>query len=245
MAQHFTFARLRRLTSARGLAAIGIAAGLASIGGCKVDDALGPTNNQAVVQFINAAPRYDAVDLYVDTTNAIDTVAYGDGTSAYVKALTTQRQFTVRGSSDTTVLASAQFLVEDQKTYALILTQHATGAGLVVLPNTVSAPPAGAVGLRIVNVAPSGGAVDVYITASDTSLTAPVATNIPFEGVMAYKNVPAGPQLRLRVTAAGTKNVLLDVDASVLHAGQVRTVVIIDAAGGGLPLTVIAVPDIG
>lgn len=245
MAQYFKRARLRRLTSVRGLAAIGVAAGLVSVGGCKLDNALGPTTTQGIVQFINAAPQYAGADLFVDTTDVIPDLVYGGGSSVHVKALTTQHQFTVRVTGDTTVLATSQFLVQDQQTYALILTQHASGGGLIVLPDTVSVPPGGNVGLRIVNVAPSAGTVDVYITGSDTTLATPVATNVPFEGVMAYQNAIAGPQLRLRVTAAGTKTVLLDVDASALSPGQVRTIVVIDAIGGGLPLTWLGIPDVG
>jgi hypothetical protein len=245
MAQHLTLARIGRLVTPRGLAVVGVAAGLASIAGCKLDNAPGPTNRQAIVQFINAASRYPATDLYVDSTDALPNLPYGQGSSILVNAPTTPRQFTVRISSDTTTLASSQLLVENQGTYALILTQHSSGGGLIVLPDTVSAPPANSIGLRIVNAAPSGGAVDVYITGADSTLTTPIASSIPFEGVMQYQYVPAGPSLRLRVTAAGTKNVLLDVDASPLTPGQVRTIVVIDADAGGLPLTWLAIPDLG
>jgi hypothetical protein len=245
MAQHADFAGFRRLLSVRTVAAIGVAAGLASIVGCKVDDALGPTSNQGVVQFINAAPRYASADLFVDTTNAIPALPYGNGTSIYVKALASPRQFTVRNSADMTPLATGQLVVADQQTYAMILTQRSTGGGLLVLPDTVSVPPSGDIGLRVVNVAPSAGPVDVYITGADTALSTPVAANVPYEGVMTYQNVAAGPKLRVRVTAAGTKTVLLDVDASALRAGQVRTIVVVDADGGGLPLTWLGIPDIG
>jgi hypothetical protein len=245
MAQHFTLARIRQLMSARALAVFGVAAGLVSIAGCKLDNALGPTQSQAVVQFINAASRYSTADLYVDSTDALAGLPYGQGSSILVTAPTTPRQFAVRGGTDTTTVAASQLLVEDQGTYAFILTQHAVGGGLIILPDTVSVPPTNMVGLRIVNAAPSAGTVDVYITGTDSTLTTPIANGIPFEGIMNYQNVPAGPSLRLRVTAAGTKNVLLDVDASPLAPGQVRTIVVIDSDAGDLPLTWLALPDIG
>lgn len=244
MSQHLKVSRIRRVSMTRGLAVVGMTAGLFATAGCRIDNALGPTTNQAIVQFINAAPRYATVDLFVDSTDAIPGMPYGNGSSIAVNAPTTPRKFTVRASTDTTVLASSPLIVANQATYALILTQHAVGAGLLILPDTVSPPPANQIGLRIVNVAPSAGAVDVYITGSDSTLATPVATNIPFEGVMNYQNVPAGTA-RLRVTAAGTKTVLLDLDATPLVAGQVRTIVVIDSGSGGLPLTWLGIPDRG
>jgi hypothetical protein len=221
----------------------GIAIGLVSVAGCKVDNALGPSNNQAIVQFINAASRYATADLFVDGTDALPGLPYGQGTSIYVSAPTTARAFGVRSAPDTTTVASSQLVVSNQATYAMILTQHTVRAGLIVLPDTVSPPPANQIGLRIVNAAPAAGTVDVYLTGADSTLTTPVATNIPFEGVMNYRYVPTGT-VRLRVTAVGTKTVLLDVNASALVAGQVRTIVVIDADGGGLPLTWLGIPDI-
>lgn len=240
-----TLSVIRNHLSVRGLALFGIAAGLVAISGCQVDNALGPTNNQGIVQFINAANSYATADLFVDGVDTLSGLPYGYGSSVYVGASTTPRSIAIRSAPDTTTIASSQLLVETQGTYAIILTQHTSGAGLLVLPDTVTPPPVNSIGLRIVNVAPSAGAVDVYITGADsTALTAPVATNIPFEGVMNYQYAGVGA-VHLVVTNAGTKTVLLDANASALTSGQVRTIVVIDAAGGGLPVTWLAIPDIG
>jgi hypothetical protein len=164
----------------------------------------------------------------------------------YVNALTNARKFRITAGTDTTTIASTQLLVQNLSVYAMIVTQHATGAGLLILPDTVSPLPSGQVGLRVINASPSAGPVDFYLTSADSTLTTPVATNITFEGTSGYilAPVPAGI-LRLRVTAAGTKNVLLDVDASSLTNGQARSVLLMDAAGGGLPVSWLAIPDRG
>lgn len=240
-----TLSVIRRHISVRGFAILGMAGGLVAVSGCKVDNALGPTNNQAVVQFINAANSYATADLFVDGVDALPGLPYGQGSSIYVNAPTTPRSFAILSAPDTTTLASTQFVVANNGTYALILTQHASGAGLLVLPDTVSAPPVNSIGLRIVNVSPAAGTVDVYVTGADsTALTTPVATNIPFEGVMNYQNVGVGG-VHLVITSAGTKTVLLDVNATQLTTGQVRTIVVIDADGGGVPITWLAIPDVG
>lgn len=240
-----TLSVIRSHLRVRGLAVFGMAAGLVAVSGCKVDNALGPTNNQAIVQFINAANSYATADLFVDGVDALPGLPYGQGSSIYVNAPTTPRSFAIRSAPDTTTLASSQLVVANNKTYALILTQHTSGAGLLVLPDTASVPPVNSIGLRIVNVSPAAGAVDVYITGADsTTLTTPVATNIRFEGVMNYQTVGVGG-VHLVITATGTKTVLLDVNATKLTTGQVRTIVVIDADAGGLPITWLAIPDAG
>ena len=234
-----------RLSAIRALASIGAIAGLAVVAGCNLDTTpTGPTGPQGLVQFINAAPRYGAAYLNVDTATAVQGIAYGTGQAAYVAALSTPRQFTVRNTGDTTTVASAQLPIADQTVYTMILTQHSVGGGLLVYRDTVSTPPSNQIGLRVVNAAPSAGNVDVYVTDSDTSLTTPNATNVPFEGSSVYVNVPTGT-VHVRITTAGTKTVLLDADASQLLIGQVRTILVIDAPGGGTPLSWLAIPDRG
>lgn len=240
------FTERTRSARFRVLAGIGMAAGLTALAGCKLDNNLKPVNNvQGLVQFINAAPRYHFVNLNVDSANVVPLEGYATGSSIYVNALANARQFEVRDSANTNVLASSPLLVANQTVYTVIFTQHATGGGLLVYQDTVSAPPGNSVGLRLVNASPTAGPVDVYVTGADSTLATPISTNVAFESASNYVSAPAGGIVRLRVTAAGTKNVLLDVDASTLTAGQVRTIVMVDGVGGGLPATWLAVPDRG
>lgn len=237
---------MNRIPSFRALAGIGILAGLSAIGGCTLDNNLTANGGpQGLIQFVNAAPRYRFVNLNVDSANAVAAQAYGSGNSAYVDALANARQLTVKDSANSTTLASTPLQVADQSVYLVLLTQHATGGNLLVFPDTASAPPGTAVGLRVINASPSAGPVDVYITGADSTLTTPTATSIGFEGNTGYLYPQNGGVLRLRLTVAGTKTVLLDVDASSLTPGQVRSIVLIDAAGGGLPASWLAVPDRG
>lgn len=247
MSQHFRLTRITRLSSVRSLAGVGVVAGLAVIAGCNLDTSTGTTGlagPQGLIQFINAAPRYSTVNLNVDNTSAVTGEPYGAGSQVYVKALSNPRQFTVRSGSDTTAVASGQLLVADRSTYTVILTQHAVGGNLLILPDTVSAPPANQVGIRIVNGSPSVGAVDLYVTTTDSTLATPTATHVGFESGSVYVNVPAGT-VRVRITTAGTTTVLLDIDAGTLTPGQVRTILLVDASGGGLPVSWLAVPDRG
>lgn len=246
MTQHFRFARITRISGFRALAGIGMVASVVAIGGCKLDNNLGPGGGaQGLIQFINAAPRYTSVNLKVDSAVAFSLQKYTTGASRFIASLANARQLTVRDSANANTLAASPLLIANRSVYLVILTQHATGGNLLIFPDTVSAPPANDVGLRLINASPSAGLVDFYITGSDSTLATASATNIVYEGTSGYINVPNTGVLRVRVTAAGTKNVLLDVYPSPLTAGQARSIVLLDAVGGGLPATSLGVPDRG
>jgi hypothetical protein len=207
-----------------------------------------PGTPAAVLQLIDAAPRYPNVSFYLNSSLATLNQAYGDNTVfLYAPASASPQTFGVRSSTDTTLLASAQAILGVDTLYTVVFTQHSVNGGIIVLPDTVSAPPALDAEFRIVNAAPSaGGAVDVYETGVSASLTGvtPVASNVAFEGSSLYIPFTAGT-VRIRVTAVGTQNVLLDLTPVTLSAGQVRTIILLDAAGGGTPLTYTVLGDLG
>jgi uncharacterized protein DUF4397 len=245
MSQRSRLMRTTSLSGFRALASIGLLAGVTALSGCQLDKISGNTTSQGLIQFVNAAPRYATMNLFIDNTSALSRPQpYDSGSSVYVNALPDARAFRVTAGTDTTTIASTQLLVENFGVYAMIVTQHATGAGLLILPDTVSALPSGQVGLRVINASPSAGLVDVYLTGADSTLGTASAANVVFEGTSGYINAPVGT-LRLRVMAAGTKTVLLDINASSLVDGQAMSIVLMDAVGGGLPATWLAIPDRG
>jgi hypothetical protein len=207
-----------------------------------------PGSPAAILQLIDAAPRYPNVNFYLNSLPATLNQTYGDNTVfLYVAASSSIQTFGVRSSTDTTLLASTQAILGVDTLYTVVFTQHSVNGGIIVLPDTVSAPPALDAEFRIVNAAPSaGGAVDVYETGVSASLigVTPVASNVAFEGSSLYVPFTAGT-VRIRVTAAGTQNVLLDLTPVTLSAGQVATIILIDAPGGGTPLTDVVLGDRG
>jgi hypothetical protein len=246
MFQHITRILGNRPAALRALAGIGAVAGIAAIAGCDLGNVnpTGPIGPQGLVQFINAAPRYGSASLKVDTLTAVQGVAYASGQAAFLAAPSKSQLFSVRNAGDTTTIASTQLQIADRTVYAMILTQHATGGGLLVFQDTVSAPPSDQVGLRVINASPSAGPVDVYVTNSDTTLVTANATDVVFEAGSAYITFPAGV-VHVRITSAATKDVLLDADVSALLGGQVRTILLMDKIGGGLPATWLSIPDRG
>ena len=88
-------------------------------------------------------------------------------------------------------------------------------------------------------------AVDIYVTApgADLETALPVLTSVEFGDVADYLEVPAG-DYQVRVTPAGTKVVALDSGTLTLESGQVRTVIAVDAPGGGAPFDLLVLADL-
>jgi hypothetical protein len=96
----------------------------------------------------------------------------------------------------------------------------------------------------VVHGAPSAPAVDVYVTTPFESLDnkTPLLTSVPFKAASGYYTVPVS-LYQARVAVAGTKTIAIDSHRLVTWNGMVRTVVAIDAKGGGAPFDFIILPD--
>jgi hypothetical protein len=96
-----------------------------------------------------------------------------------------------------------------------------------------------------VHEAPHAGPVDVYVTepGADLTLTPPVASNVAFGQVLPSVTTNAGTY-QVRVTPTGTKDVVIDSGALTLESGQVRTVIAVEATGGGPPFDFLVLNDL-
>lgn len=226
-------------------------AGAAVLAACGTDDApSGVSLNTGVgrIRLANATPdtaRARTINAWFDDQPAVPltaNLAYGASTD-YRPITPGTHEMNVRRTSDTTI---AVFDAPLDLTAGSDYTVLATGVSPDLAPFTLTddntAPDAGAVKLRVAHVAPSGGAVDVYVTApavADITAETPTLSNLTFRSASGYLPLPAAAY-RVRVTGAGTKTVLLDTAAPVvaltLAAGQIRTLLVLDKPGAGLPL---------
>jgi hypothetical protein len=76
----------------------------------------------------------------------------------------------------------------------------------------------------------------------DLAAELPALVSLGRFGVSDYLELTSG-DYQLRVTPAGTKTVLIDGGTQAVGPGEVRTVVVVDAEGGGEPFGVLVLED--
>lgn len=223
------------------------AAAAAVLTSCSEDIPTGVDLNGNVgrLRFVNALPDTSKVPVNVRVAGvpfAVN-VAYGGVAPAaanpYFPVLEGTRDLAVRRTLDTSIkVLDMTVTVESGTDYTVLaIGPTATVTGLV-LQDDNSVPAAGQVKLRFVNASPSAPSVDVYITAPAASIATipPDESGLSFQEASSYFVRPAA-SYQVRFTTAGTKTVVRDITIPVLATGAIRTVVLLDRAAGGTPLT--------
>ena len=248
---------------------IGFFAALALISvACGTKEAAGPlepTGATGRVRFVNLItdPTRNPVNAILENLPFGAGLAYGGttpsslpapATANYSPILVGGRTLVLQKSADPSVtVGTINFTVAD----GVDLTVYATGGtGGAAVTNFVTTdanpvPTASQVELRIVNMSPTAGALDVFVTTpgADLSTATPIAANLAYQAASPYVVVAPGPY-QVRAVPAGTApalratSVVLTLSPSAaLTGGTGRTVVIADRAAGGAPITGFVLSD--
>ena len=239
---------------------IGLVAGLVALSGCGTKDApagleSGPAGRVRFVNLITDPARVP-VNVILENVPFGVNLAYTASTPATLPAPSTalysailagSRTLVVKRTADTSVtLATITFTVtadQDQTIYATGGTAGGSVASFITAD--VNTPPASTeTRWRVVNVSPTAGAVDVFLTATGADLTAltPDASNVAVNGSVYFAKAPGIYQIRTvpAGTAAASRNgavsVTIAAPTAAYPGGAGRTIVIAEnAAGTGAP----------
>ena len=249
----------------RKLAIVAAAGALAACGTKDAADPLSPSGATGRVRFVN---------MITDTTrgrvNAIlegvpfgVNLTYGQSTPAtlpapstanYSAILTGSRSLVVKRTADTnTVVTTVTFGVDAGQDYTIYATGGASGsavASTIIGDVNSDAVTSTQTRIRIVNMSPTGGAMDVFVTAPSADLAAatPTFANVAVRGGSSYVTVNAGTY-QVRAVPAGTAAaaragaVAVNVATLALPGGGGRTIVLADRSTGGAPLTSFVLTD--
>src|SRR5437868_3686340 len=246
---------------------IGLIAALALVGAaCGTKEAPGPlepTGTTGRVRFVNLIndPTRIPVNAILESVPFGVNLGYGattpsmlptPSTANYSAILSGDRSMVLKKTADTSLtVATITFTVAANTDY----TVYATGGnGGIAVTNFITTdpnptPPAGQVEVAIINMSPSAGALDVFVTAPNADLAAatPTAASITYRssafslfapGTYQVRAVPAGT-----AAAARSSSIVLTINNVVLVGGTGRTVVIADRAAGGAPLAGFVLSD--
>lgn len=173
--------------------------------------------------------------------------------SAYAPVYVGNRAFVLKRTADTTVtVANISFSISDGQDRTVYAVGGAGGSAVTGFLTTDDNPAAAATEtrLRVVNMSPTAGAVDVFITAvgADLTVATPRASGLAYQGATAYFTVAPGAY-QVRAVPAGTPaanrgaSVVINL-ASPTFAGRTgRTIVLADASTGGAPLRAFVAVD--
>lgn len=224
-----------------------------SLLGCSEEDVptgvlpSGPTGRFRVVHVVSDPARADRVNVTVDGTPVRVDMAYGAAAPAtlYFPALVGARQVKMVRTSTQAVLVDQAVTMNANEDLTIVAIGGTGAVTTVVIPDNNTAPAAGQVKIRGVHAARSAGSnVDIYVTtaAADINTATPVSSNVALNGQSAYAALAAGTYL-VRFTTAGTKTVIGSVSTGALAAGAIRTILLVDRAAGGTPLTTAILTD--
>ena len=207
------------------------------------DDSTGPEGD-ARVRVVHASPDAPEVDVLLDDAEVLTDVPYL-AASDYLETTDGGHNLKVNAAGTSTTVIDADVTLTDGTDYTVIASGLVAQIEPIVLEDDNTAPAAGSVRVRAIHGAPSAPAVDVYVTApgADLATATPALTGVEFGDVSSYLEVPAG-DYQVRVTPAGTKTVAIDSGALTLSGGQVRTVIAVDATGGGAPFDFLVLADL-
>lgn len=195
----------------------------------------------ANVRVVHGCPDAPPVDVLVDGVVALSEVPYL-AFSDYLAVPAGTRNVQVRASEGGAVVIDADLELAGGTDYTVIATNVLAAIEALVLVDDRSLPGDEAVSVRVVHGAVNAGLVDVYVTGPDDELEAPLLEDFDFKDVTGYLTIPSGTY-RVRVTPAGTTDVVIDTGALDLPANTVLTVIAVEAEGGGAPFGVLPLVD--
>ena len=184
---------------------------------------------------MNASVEQPSLTFLLTTTTVASGLAYPNA-SAYTEQAPGGYTIHVEPAGTTATLINQPVVFQPGIPYTFIAAEEAFASPAlapIFLVDDNSAPSSGQMKLRVVNASPDVGNLDVYVVSPGKNLqgVSPTVSNLGFQSASTYQSLAAG-NYEIYFTAVGQKTILIDSGALTFHAGQIRTVVALDATGG-------------
>jgi hypothetical protein len=159
-------------------------------------------------------------------TKALVTGSAFQGISGYADSDSGSQEIKVAVAGSTTNLIDSVQTVSASTHHTFIAYGTLAAAAGVLLNDEFTSPGANNFALRLVNVAASVAAIDLYVTSPGASIDATAAnvSNLAVGGTSAFVALPVG-NYEIRITRGGTKEVIFDVAAPAFAQGIAQTLV--------------------
>jgi trimeric autotransporter adhesin len=206
---------------------------------CSDDEGTGPEEGMARLRVVHADAELAEVDVVVDDIEMATDLSFLDA-SDYLELEAGSRQVVFLTTEST--LDSLQLNLAEGVDYTVFPCCFGFPNTLFLTDDNAESANGNA-RVRVIHFA-NGPTVDVYVTAPDTDLETETPTLVALRrfDVSEYQELSSG-DYQIRVTRAGSKTVVIDGGTQALGPGQVRTVVVVEAEGGGEPFSLLVLED--
>jgi Domain of unknown function (DUF4397) len=203
---------------------------LAVIGGCKNN---GHNQNSTDMRVLNAVVDAEPLDVLIDDDVKQASVAFAAATS-YAEFDSGSRDTKVRSTSQGTILAEKTVAYNSGVHSTLVLYGKRSSIGTLQLIDDATSPSSGKFKLRVADLSPEAGAIDLYITNTGDITSVPASmVNVGYGAVTDFSEFVPG-SYRLTFATAGTKDVLFQSAAQTFAEGGISTLTVFPAIGGKL-----------
>ena len=166
------------------------------------------------IRIVNVVPDAAAISVIIGSTTVVNNLAF-QGLTQYSGVDSGSQEFKVsaNGGASNAIDTMLNLNSNANYTYVVYNPVSSTQAALIV-DSGIPQPASGTFNFRVINVASGIGLIDVYLTppGTDINSTSPTVGSVNVGALSAILTPNAG-SLELRITSAGTKDVIFDTAA--------------------------------
>jgi hypothetical protein len=185
-----------------------------------------PPPATALFMVIQGSPDAPEEALFLDNNRVNNSpFEYGDNIG-YFNAYTGERNVILNDYNSGTRIASDTMRLNSNVAYSLFLANTYTKPDFILLTDSIAQPAAGKATIRLVNVSPNAGSVD--LSANSTT----IVTGKAYKTASAFITVAGGTNYNFSILKTGTTTVLATLSAVPIRTGSVYTVWLHGSANG-------------
>lgn len=202
---------------------------LALLAGCKNS---GSAQNSTDMRALNAVVDAEPLDVLVDSDVKVSGLAYG-ATSSYSEFGSGTRAVAIRSSTTQSILSDKSLSFASGANSTLFMYGKRNALLSQLIADDTTAPSSGHFRVRVVNLSPDTGAVDLYLTTDTVTTGAAAIAGTAFGVATASAEVTTG-SLRITFNVSGTQEVLFQSAPFAFSDGSSVSIAIVPSLGGKL-----------
>ena len=187
------------------------------------------------LQVVPGVASLAQVDVIVDGQVRLNALAYGQPSAALALA-PGQHTLGVRAAGTAGVASGTTVTIRANDTTTVVVIGTATAMNPVALGDTGATPVAGKGKLRVSHLARNAPPIDVYRSQPDFPAFIKTMDPFPYQSSTPFLESTPGNWI-IRVTARNSQQVIAESAPIRVDALWVRTVLLLDAPGGGVKIT--------